>query len=408
MEILLVLTRYLPEKNAGIENYCHHLSKLLNQSGQRVNVAILESTKMTRYTYEEISIIPLEKGLSSFSTLVQENTYDICHFQEYSGEKGIHIGWFKIAKLYCKKVFFTFHLPYLTCYKNDFRHYGIEDCSTFTSVERCLKCIVATKLNYQNPSSYNAQHSIIQGLTPLLLKTGILNNLKHRIQKRQDDLGELLSICNKVFLIANWFKELLIYNGYTSSSLVCIPAITKRNFYSRTNISIKKKILFIGRIEYQKGLLLLCKAMKMLSINDLELDVFGDKVDKVYFTTCLNQYQFNYGGTLPHPELLKLLPDYDFLILPSLFTEMYPLVIQEAFGAELPVIASAAKGNIDVISEGKNGFVFDYDDDKELARVIDKAYSLKQNGWQPEFETMDFSENNANEILSYYQIDSKL
>jgi glycosyltransferase involved in cell wall biosynthesis len=135
------------------------------------------------------------------------------------------------------------------------------------------------------------------------------------------------------------------------------------------------------------------------------LDVFGNKVDEEYFVKCRNEYLFNYKGTLNRDELIKLLPEYDFLILPSLFTEMYPLVIQEAFNTQLPVIASAAKGNMDVIKEGKNGFIFNYGDHKDLARVIDEAYNMKQKGWQPQFDVISSSENDLQQILSYYKPD---
>ena len=404
MKILLVLGKYLPEKNGGIENYSHGLAMLLSQNGHRVEVAILDGNEMQPYTYEEINIIPLKKGFDSFTSLIQENHYDICHIQEYSGENGIHIEWFRIAKLYCEKVFFTFHLPYLTCYKNDFRYLGIEDCHTFNSAARCAKCIIATKLNYQKSTHFNLHNFGIKLLTPALMNTGFIKKLKGRIHGRQDDLRELIAICDKVFLIANWFKEILTENGYQSSSLIHIQPISKISltYIIQNDQPVKNRILFVGRIEPQKGLLLLCKAMNIIYLKGIRLDVFGNIVEENYFKDCRREYVFNYKNTLPHHELLKLLPDYDFLILPSVFTEMYPLVIMEAFHGQLPVIASGAKGNVDVIKEGKNGFIFNYDDYKDLAKVIDKAYSLKEKGWQPEFETNDSHQDNLKEILSYY------
>jgi glycosyltransferase involved in cell wall biosynthesis len=88
--------------------------------------------------------------------------------------------------------------------------------------------------------------------------------------------------------------------------------------------------------------------------------------------------------------------------MPSVFTEMNSMMIKDAFNYNLPVIASAAKGNLDVIREGKNGFIFNYDDHKDLARVIDEAYNLKKKGWHPEFETYNSAENDWKQILSYY------
>lgn len=406
MRIVLVSGKYLPDKSAGIENYTHWLAKVLMQNGHRVDVAILESKNMEGYSYESVNVFLLKKGFQSFIRLIQDNHYDICHFQEYSGENGINMDWIRIAKGNCKKVFFTFHLPYLTCYKNDFRYLGIEDCNTFNSPERCVKCIIATKLNYRDTNQFNAYNAGIKLITPVIEKTGFMKKVRSRIKDRQEDLKELLKICDKVFLIADWFKEILIANGYDFPSMVKIPSISMLESQEISDHTIQNKIIFIGRIEKEKGLHILCKAMKIISAGNIRLDVFGNKVNDGYFSNCRNEYAFNYKESLDHSELMKLLPQYDFLVLPSLFTEMFPLVIQEAFMNKVPVIASAAKGNVDAIEEGRNGFIFRYGDQKDLARVIDKAYHLKQKGWQPEFETKTSSESDLQEILSYYSPNS--
>lgn len=405
MKILLVLGKYLPDKNGGIENYCHSLSKLLFREQHGVEIGILESTQKEVYYFEGIKVIPLLAGLADFISLLKNCHYDICHFHEYSAFGGIEMPWFKEANKYCGKVYFTFHLPYFTCYKNDFRFKGIEDCKQFNSAERCLQCVVSTKMNYNGKKSAAFLYNIyVDVTTQILTKSGLTYKLKKRIRNNEHLLPELINVCDKVFLVAEWFKEILVTNGCNSPNFFLIPPLpvyseSDQAFFTST---VKKKILFVGRIEYYKGLHLLCKAMNNLSYNELILDVFGNIVDERYFETCQKEFPFNFKGAVPKNELLSKLNDYDFLVLPSVFTEMYPLVIQEAIAAHLPVIASAAKGNVDVIKEGKNGFIFDYDNSNDLALVIDKAYSMKKNGWQPQFDTTGSHVNNLKEILSYY------
>jgi glycosyltransferase involved in cell wall biosynthesis len=404
LKILIVLGRYLPCKSAGIENYSHWLANALIQNNHCVDVAILENTNMERYTYETVNVLPLKNGFQSFIQLLANTGYDICHFQEYSGKNGINIDWFHIAKKHCKQVFFTFHLPYLTCYKNDFRYKGITDCNNFSSPERCVDCIIATKLNYKKTVGINLKNTAIELITPVLKRSNKIQKLKKRIVYRSQDLEELINTCDQIFIYGRWFKEILTKNGFESTKIKLIPHITKTTEIGaeKRGNAIKHKILFVGRIEQQKGLHLLCKAMNLIETKKIQLDVAGNKVDQVYYDSSKNEYPFNYLGILPRHRLLSSFKEYDFLILPSVFTEMYSLVVREAFYDNLPVIASAAKGNVDVIKEGKNGFIFNYDDYKGLALVIDKAYSLKQNGWQPEFEITDSHENDLKEILTYY------
>lgn len=403
----MVLGRYLPFKNAGIENYTHFLAKMLLQSNHNVHVAILNSKNREPYIYDGIQVIPLSNGFDSFISLLEQNHYDICHFQEYSAFGGIELFWFTAAKQYCQKIFFTFHLPYFTCYKNDFRYKGIEDCDNFSSTERCVTCIIATKMNYKKSPRFALGNFGIDIIAPLIKRSGKIHALQNRITLQKTQLNELINTCDHVFVYATWFKRLLNENGYQAPSIKQIPYITsesiREDMLLNTECSkLNNKILFVGRIEKQKGLLLICKAMNLLSAENIQLDVFGNIVDEDYERDCENEYQYNFKGTIPLEELLQILPMYDFLILPSVFTEMYSMMIKDAFQNQLPVIASAAKGNVDVIKEGKNGFTFNYNDAKDLARVIDKAYSLKQNGWKPEFELNNNPKNDLNEILHYY------
>jgi glycosyltransferase involved in cell wall biosynthesis len=283
----------------------------------------------------------------------------------------------------------------------DFRFFGVEDCNNFTVPDRCAKCIIATKLHYRKTDRFNLINYGINSMTPFIEKTNKLRLLRSNIKNNTNRLREILAYCDHIFVIAHWFKELLDYNGFNSPKISYIPPITEPKKNHTISDEVKMKLVFIGRIEPQKGLHLLCRSMNRVS-QKLQLDVFGNIVDERYFKNCKRGFDFNFKGAVPRDILLSKLNDYDFLILPSVFTEMYPLVIQEAMASNLPVIASAAKGNVDVITEGKNGFIFNYDDYKDLASVIDKAYSLKKDGWQPEFEMNDSHESDLKEILSYY------
>ena len=305
----------------------------------------------------------------------------------------------------CGKVFFTFHLPYLTCYKLDFRYNGVEDCNDFSSASRCVKCIIASKLQFRNNDSFSIRNLFIQALTPLAERTGKINSLRERIDQQHVDLANLIDSCDTIFVYAEWFKKILSDNGYTTPKIVKIPYVTnaggQNHAPNEASLAVKNKILFVGRIEQQKGLLVLCKAMKLIK-NPIELDVYGNVVDEGYHEKCKREYDFNFKGTLPLNQLLKQLDQYDFLMMPSVFTEMNSMMIKDAFNYHLPVIASAAKGNKDMVEEGKNGFIFGYDDSDDLARVFDKAYALKERGWNAEFKESAASDIEWNNILSYY------
>ena len=404
MKILFVLENYLPTKNGGIENYSHWLASILVAGGHSIEVAYLSLGAHEKYEYESVKVVKLLDRLHSLKELLRIEKFDICHFHEYSGERGISIEWFKAASEYCKKVFFTFHLPYLTCYKGDFRYMGKEDCNDFSSVNRCVKCILSEK----SGSSYLGKLASImgQGLGKISISNPVVN-LEKRIRLKNETLDELVATCNNIFIYAGWYKKILADNGYAQDSIQMIPYKTKNlqapEVFTKDITGIKNKILFVGRIEKQKGLHLLCKAMNKIS-SLIQLDVYGNIVEQDYYNDCAGIYSFNFKGTIKLADLVKVLSDYDYLILPSIFPEMYSMIVKDSFYEKLPVIASASKGNRDAVDEGKNGFIFKYDDFNDLAKVIDKAYSLKKSGWKPAFTGSNPPEQDINEILSYYDI----
>lgn len=404
IRVLMVTGNYLPAKNGGIENYTHWLSSLLIKNNYEVEVAALTVKEAYSYNYEGVYIHYLNNSFAAFESVLQDGNFDICHFQEYSEFGGIELPWFDKAKAYCKKIFFTFHLPYLTCYKGDFRYNGVEDCSTFSESKRCVSCVIADKAGYKKMGSSSLYLSFITALMNLSGKTA---RLEAKITTKYKKLESLVAICDAIFIYAGWFKNILDHNGFALDKIRMIPYKTQSivNHSDISSNTIKNKILFVGRIQEQKGLHLLCNAMNKLdAAKGIELDVYGNIIEKEYFDDCVKEYPFNFKGTLSYRELLKELRNYDFLILPSVFTEMFSLIIKDSFYEKLPVIGSSAKGNKDAIEDGKNGFLFEYDNAKDLAGTIDKAYHLKINGWEPEFKKNGNPEKDIEEMLSYYVV----
>lgn len=404
MRILLVTGNYLPGKNGGIENYTHWLATVLLADNFQVEVAALNVNETDDYVYEGVEVNNLRGSFSAFQNVLLKGNFDICHFQEYAAFGGIELFWFKEARRYCKKIFFTFHLPYFTCWKGDFRFKGIEDCNDFSCTERCVNCILATKLHYKKSTSYNIYNKGIELLTPIISRSSRITLLKKKIKEKDAILKELINLCDQIFIYGAWFKRILNENGYHSAVIKEIAHVAKITPGSKENSDhrIKGKLLFVGRIENQKGLHLLCNAMNIISQKEIQVDVFGNIVDEKYYQRCRKIYGFNYKGSVPREELLRRFRTYDFLILPSIFTEMNSLALREAFYEELPVIVSAAKGNVDVVNEGEDGFIFEYENSADLAKVIGNAYDLKRTGWKPVFKNSLSPENDIREIISYY------
>ena len=80
-----------------------------------------------------------------------------------------------------------------------------------------------------------------------------------------------------------------------------------------------------------------------------------------------------FRGPYDHGELPKLMADLHWVVVPSIWWENSPLVIQEAFFHRRPIICSDVGGMAEKVSDGVDGMHFRVGDAYSLARTIETA-----------------------------------
>jgi glycosyltransferase involved in cell wall biosynthesis len=80
-----------------------------------------------------------------------------------------------------------------------------------------------------------------------------------------------------------------------------------------------------------------------------------------------------FRGPYEHSELPKLMADLHWVVVPSVWWENSPLVIQEAFFHRRPVICSDVGGMAEKVSDGVDGIHFRVGDPFSLARAFETA-----------------------------------
>jgi glycosyltransferase involved in cell wall biosynthesis len=78
-------------------------------------------------------------------------------------------------------------------------------------------------------------------------------------------------------------------------------------------------------------------------------------------------------GKYDHDELAHYISEVDWVVIPSIWWENSPLVIQEAFHFGRPVICSNIGGMAEKVADGVNGLHFRVNDASDLAAVMQKA-----------------------------------
>jgi glycosyltransferase involved in cell wall biosynthesis len=142
----------------------------------------------------------------------------------------------------------------------------------------------------------------------------------------------------------------------------------------KTTTELPLKLIFVGRISHFKGIKLLLMALSKLDSSKICLDIFGDSGEADYMADCkslsVNMTNVKWKGRLAHEEVINTMSQYDILCLPSTFSEMSPLVVQEAFAAGIPVLASEAIGNVEQIKNSENGWLFKFNDTEYLSELL--------------------------------------
>ena len=138
----------------------------------------------------------------------------------------------------------------------------------------------------------------------------------------------------------------------------------------------KVRILSIGRLIPRKGFQFLIKALPVVIENtqcEFEIEIVGDgpfQEELIKLAENLNVIsQLHFSGSIPYSDLPQKYYDADLFILPSL-AEGMPLVVLEAMGTGLPIIASRVQGIEELVAENVNGALFNPGDVDELANCL--------------------------------------
>jgi glycosyltransferase involved in cell wall biosynthesis len=140
------------------------------------------------------------------------------------------------------------------------------------------------------------------------------------------------------------------------------------------------ELLFVGRLVERKGVHLLIEALGTLPpTRRVVLNVVGDGPDRPRLQAQAERLGLGgravFHGFVPKEELQRRLETCDAFVLPAVIdakgdTEGLGVVLIEAMSYARPVIASAAGGIVDIVRDGRNGFLVPPGDGPALAGAI--------------------------------------
>ena len=135
------------------------------------------------------------------------------------------------------------------------------------------------------------------------------------------------------------------------------------------------RLLFVGRVVYQKGLDILFHALGRLRDYAWQLTVVGDGPLRESLNHLAEDLgiadRIKFVGWVNRDELPAIYQQADVFVFPSRHEGMSNVVL-EAMASGLPVIASDIAGNQELIISGENGFLIKPEVGSELGEVLEQ------------------------------------
>ncbi|MCI8394544.1 MAG: glycosyltransferase family 4 protein [Bacilli bacterium] len=157
---------------------------------------------------------------------------------------------------------------------------------------------------------------------------------------------------------------------------VYIPNMLDENLSFISDYS-EKRILFVGRLEKEKGVFDALEVAKRLQerMISFHLDIVGDgplrkEVEQNIYERNLSSYVTLHG--FQNRDFIQNLYRHASLYLMTSFTESFGLVLLEAMNAGIPCLAfSSAEGACELISNDVNGYLIEERNMEEMVNHID-------------------------------------
>ena len=196
------------------------------------------------------------------------------------------------------------------------------------------------------------------------------------IGSRLEFLRGVLSRADAVVAPSNTVRRAFLEHGYPPGMIrTCgygVDPMPSYTFDREPHESLR--LGFIGSINPPKGLHVLVDAFTGQPGN-MTLQIYGDPSHFPHyaencFSISRRDPRIRIRGPMRPEHLGTALRDIDALVVPSVWQENTPFVVLEARAAGVPVIGSSVEGIAEIVTDGKNGRLFEPGDVRGLRAIL--------------------------------------
>lgn len=161
-------------------------------------------------------------------------------------------------------------------------------------------------------------------------------------------------------------------------------------------------VLFFGRLIEEKGVVNLVKAASLLP--DIDFRIVGDGPDN----ELLQEYSLDLGcknitfvGQKWGEDVDFEIQSCRFVVVPSVWHENFPYVINQSFAFGKPIIGSNRGGITELVSDGERGIIYEATDSEALAQAIKKLWGDPESVNSMGKTAKTYSDEHFNDVTFY-------
>lgn len=187
--------------------------------------------------------------------------------------------------------------------------------------------------------------------------------------------------------ISKVIKDFFIEKGIKKEKIELVYNGVKINNkeFKRNNSDGRMKIIFMGGITKSKGQYQVIEALKLIPKDirkNISIDFYGNGAETYINSLKIDSQKLEMNENVKFNsycnDIEKIIKDYDVGIMCSQ-AEAFGRVTVEYMSNNLITIASNTGANPEIINDGENGYLYEYNNFKSLADVLLKVYNLSEN-----------------------------
>jgi glycosyltransferase involved in cell wall biosynthesis len=381
MKILLVAHKYPPHSLGGVEVYTRHLAQALNRQHRVLVFYRHDEPGGAPFTelHEEVdgietrrvSLAPRGLGASvagefvgtflnpgieeAFARLLASWQPDLVHFQHVMALSA------RLPVLAARAgvpAMLTLHDYWFICGNSQLIWPDAQPCRGKALGMNCVRCAAAAR--FPSPLATAARPV----LAPLFL---VRDRTVRRAAAHARRLISPSHFLMEQYLAAGFPAErfLALENGLPLEQIRRVPWRAAAG---------PLRVTYLGSLAWQKGVHVLIEAVNGLPRGRVRLRVCGDPTVFAEYAGRLRQAAQHPGieflGRVANDQVGQVLADSDVVVVPSLWYENSPIVIQEARAAGVPVVASGHGALAEKVRHEIDGLLFSPGDAVALQQAL--------------------------------------